>query len=122
MGISAGLWLVLLFYCFTVYVSDENQNKLAVAHFTEGNVEIIQDLKVTNTHVILEVQGLSLFGIIMKYLSPEKPIHAQILLFYEKIHIKQKRKRALRIHMLPENVPVDEVIYKSNLIYLFYSF
>ncbi|XP_060776901.1 NACHT, LRR and PYD domains-containing protein 3-like isoform X2 [Neoarius graeffei] len=89
--------------------TDRNQIELAVAHFIEGNVEIIQPLKITNTHVILEVQGLSLFGLIIKRIFGEKPISAQVLLFYKEIIGKKERRRKLDIHLLPGNVPVEEV-------------
>ncbi|XP_053474113.1 uncharacterized protein LOC128603594 [Ictalurus furcatus] len=77
--------------------------KLTVAHMTGGNVEIIQPLKVTDTHVIIDIQRLSLFGLLKSLLFPAYPIRAQVLLFYN------NRMRKLHIHLLPGNVPVDEV-------------
>ncbi|XP_060776911.1 NACHT, LRR and PYD domains-containing protein 3-like isoform X3 [Neoarius graeffei] len=88
--------------------TDHNQIELAVAHFIEGNVEIIQPLEITNTHVILEVQGLSLFGLIIKRIFGENPISAQVLLFYNEKTGKKERRRELNIHLLPGNVPVEE--------------
>lgn len=96
--------------CTTACVLDKNQDELAVAHFSKGNVEILQPLKITNTHVILEVRGLSLFGLIKKIIFGEKPISAQVLLFYQEIIVTQRRKK-LHIHLLPGNVPLEEVIY-----------
>ncbi|XP_060776916.1 NACHT, LRR and PYD domains-containing protein 14-like isoform X2 [Neoarius graeffei] len=89
--------------------TDRNQIELAVAHFIEGNVEIIQPLKITNTHVILEVQGLSLFGLIIKRIFGENPISAQVLLFSKEMIGMKERRRKLDIHLLPGNVPVEEV-------------
>ncbi|XP_058239077.1 NACHT, LRR and PYD domains-containing protein 1b allele 2-like isoform X2 [Hemibagrus wyckioides] len=77
--------------------------KLTVAHVTGGNVEVLQPLKVTKTHVIIEVQNLSLFGLLKTLLLPAYPITAQVLLFFEKSLNK------LHIHLLPGNVPVQEV-------------
>ncbi|XP_060785444.1 uncharacterized protein LOC132891662 isoform X2 [Neoarius graeffei] len=91
--------------CSTAYVPDENQIELSVAHFSEGNVEIIQPLEVTNTHVIIKVQNLSPFGLLKKWFFPEMPISAQVLLFSEKMEAVKK----LHIHLLPNNVPVKEV-------------
>ncbi|KAF4073363.1 hypothetical protein AMELA_G00257900 [Ameiurus melas] len=82
--------------------------KLTVAHATGGNVEIIQPLKVTDTHVIIHIHGLSLFGLIKALLFQEYPIRAQVLLFRKKITGKHSRSK-LNIHLLPGNVPVKEV-------------
>lgn len=119
-NMSAILCLFLLIFCFTAYVSDEIQNKLAVAHFIDGNVEIIQPLKITNTHVILEVQGLSPFGLI-KWLIGEKPIIGQILLFYKEIN-RKKKKRTLQIYLLAGNVLVEEVITKLHYLAYFLAY
>ncbi|XP_046692027.1 NACHT, LRR and PYD domains-containing protein 1b allele 2-like [Silurus meridionalis] len=88
--------------------SDKNQTELAVAHFSDGNVEIIQPLKVTETHVIIDINNLSLYGLLMKILFENKPIKAQVLLFYKEIPGRTK-KRKLHMHLLPHNVPVIEV-------------
>lgn len=101
--------------CSTAYVPDKNQIELAVAHFSEGNMEIIQPLKVTNTHVIIEVQNLSLFGLLKKWIFQEIPISAQVLLFYQKMEIGRK----LHIYLLPGNVPLKEVFCFNLYIYHF---
>ncbi|KAI5630529.1 NACHT, LRR and PYD domains-containing protein 1b allele 2, partial [Silurus asotus] len=88
--------------------SDKIQTELAVAHFSDGNVEIIQPLKVTETHVIININNLSLFGLLMKIFFEDKPIKAQVLLFYKEIPGRTK-KRKLHMHLLPQNVPVIEV-------------
>lgn len=80
-----------------------------MAHFTDGNVEIIQPLEVTDTHVIIDIKNLSLFGLLKKKLLKEKPIKAQVLLFYREITGKTKRSK-LHMHLLPRTVPVTEVI------------
>ncbi|KAI5627228.1 NACHT, LRR and PYD domains-containing protein 1b allele 2 [Silurus asotus] len=88
--------------------SDKIQTELAVAHFSDGNVEIIQPLKVTETHVIIDINNLSLFGLLMKIFLEDKPIKAQVLLFYKEI-LGRTKKRKLHMHLLPKNVPVIEV-------------
>ncbi|XP_058247576.1 uncharacterized protein LOC131354217 [Hemibagrus wyckioides] len=88
--------------------TDKNKLELAVAHFSEDNVEIIQPLNITSTHVIFEVHGLSIFGLLKKWIFSENPISAQVLLFYKEI-IGNERRRKLHIHLLPGNVPVDKV-------------
>ncbi|CAM4588725.1 unnamed protein product [Leuciscus chuanchicus] len=44
--------------------SEENKDGLAVAHFVGGNVEIIQPLKVTGTHLMIDIRELSSFGLV----------------------------------------------------------
>lgn len=82
---------------------------LVVAHFTGENIEVIQPLKVTNTHVIISVPDLSFFGLLKKMVFYDSPIRAQILIFYKDISGWQSRKQ-LHMHLLPSNVPVEEVI------------
>ncbi|XP_036417908.1 uncharacterized protein LOC118801650 [Colossoma macropomum] len=88
-------------------LSEGNQAELVVAHFTGDNVEVIQPLKVTSTHVIISIQGLSLLGL-LKNMFYAGPVSAQVLLFYKEITGKQSKKK-LHIHLLPRNVPVEEV-------------
>ncbi|XP_036417910.1 NACHT, LRR and PYD domains-containing protein 1-like [Colossoma macropomum] len=89
-------------------VQGGNQAELVVAHFTGDNVELIQPLKKTNTHVIISIQGFSLFGLLKKMIFSASPVNGQVLLFYKEITGKQTRKK-LHIHLLPGNVPADEV-------------
>ncbi|KAF5896563.1 GTPase IMAP family member 8-like, partial [Clarias magur] len=77
--------------------------KLTVAHVTGDDVEIIQPLKVTSTHVIIDIQHLSLYSILKEWLFQAHPIRAQVLLFY------QREMNKLNIHLVPGNVPVEEV-------------
>ncbi|KAF5896567.1 NACHT, LRR and PYD domains-containing protein 1b allele 2-like, partial [Clarias magur] len=95
----------------------KHMRKLTVAHVTEDNVEIIQPLKVTNTHVIIDIQSLSLFGILKELLFQAHPIRAQVLLFY------QRGMNKLYIHLVPGNVPVEEVQkrHESNTTYIMTS-
>ncbi|KAL6463253.1 hypothetical protein MHYP_G00276440 [Metynnis hypsauchen] len=102
-------------HCEIIDDTEENKVKQAVAHFTDDNVEIIPPLQVTSTHVIIRIQGLSLFGIIRDRLFKPRPINAQVLLFYKTLAVKQS-VNILYIHLLPGNIPTDEVIkkHKSN--------
>ncbi|XP_062873650.1 NACHT, LRR and PYD domains-containing protein 1a-like [Trichomycterus rosablanca] len=85
----------------------QNQTGLAVAHVTGSNLEIIQPREVTNTHVVIDVQDLSLFGVIINLIFSASPITAQILLFCEEMPDIEINK--LNMHLLPGNVPVEEV-------------
>ncbi|KAF5900844.1 NACHT, LRR and PYD domains-containing protein 1b allele 2-like, partial [Clarias magur] len=82
--------------------------ELTVAHVTGGNVEIIQPLKVTNTHVVVDVHSLSLFGLLRDLIFQAYPIEAQVLLFYKKLNGKHRMNK-LHMHLLPGNIPVEEV-------------
>ncbi|XP_047665320.1 uncharacterized protein LOC113650939 isoform X2 [Tachysurus fulvidraco] len=82
--------------------------KLTVAHVTGGKVKILQPLKVTDTHVIVQIHGLSLFALIKALLFQAYPIRAQVLLFCKKV-TGNHRMNKLHIHLLPVNVPVKEV-------------
>ncbi|KAL6463237.1 hypothetical protein MHYP_G00276280 [Metynnis hypsauchen] len=86
----------------------ENQDELAVAHFTCDNIEVIPPLNVTHTHVVISIQGLSFFGLLKRMISSASLINGQVLLFYKEITGKQTRKK-LNVHLLPGNVPVEEV-------------
>ncbi|KAF4073262.1 hypothetical protein AMELA_G00256950 [Ameiurus melas] len=79
--------------------------KLTVAHVAGGKVDIIQPLTVTDTHVIVNIQHLSPFGLTLPRTG--SPIRAQVLLFYKRMTEHGKSK--LHIHLLPANVPVIEV-------------
>ncbi|XP_049332416.1 uncharacterized protein LOC107197941 isoform X5 [Astyanax mexicanus] len=84
-----------------------DQAELAVAHFTSGNLEIIEPLKVTNTHVIIAIRDLSIFALISKIFFAG-PINAQVLFFYKPVTGVQNL-REMHIHLLPGNVPLTEV-------------
>ncbi|KAF5896565.1 NACHT, LRR and PYD domains-containing protein 1b allele 2-like, partial [Clarias magur] len=77
--------------------------KLTVVHESDKNVEIIQPLKVTNTHVIINIQSPSLFGLIKSNLCLSRQVKAQILLFYKESMNK------LHIHLLQRNVMAKTV-------------
>ncbi|XP_076843669.1 uncharacterized protein LOC143488704 [Brachyhypopomus gauderio] len=87
--------------------SEEHRVELAVAHFTGDNVEVIKPVKVTNTHVIVPISGLSLLSLISRTVSVHH-ISAQVLFFYKPITGRQNLKQ-LHFHLLPGNVPVKEV-------------
>eukprot|EP00067_Danio_rerio_P048336 XP_021334239.1 caspase recruitment domain-containing protein 8 isoform X2 [Danio rerio] len=90
-----------------IFSEGDNMDGLAVAHFTAGNIEIIQPIKVTETHVMIDIRDLSLFGLLwMKIFSP--PISGQVLLFLRTLPVEE-REKILNVHLLPGNIPVPEV-------------
>ncbi|KAL1247754.1 hypothetical protein QQF64_023130 [Cirrhinus molitorella] len=88
--------------------SEENKDGLAVAHFTGGNVEIMKPLQVTETHVMIDIRDLSLFGLLKRMIFPPSPVAAQVLLFIRPKTARQ-RENILDVHLLHLNVPVSEV-------------
>ncbi|XP_027015301.2 uncharacterized protein LOC113650930 [Tachysurus fulvidraco] len=83
--------------------------KFIPAQVTGGKVEIFQPVEVTDTHVIIEVKQVpSGFGVLKLYPFSGNPIRAQVLLFYDQSLTK------LNIHVLPANVPVEEVQRKHE--------
>ncbi|KAA0701399.1 NACHT, LRR and PYD domains-containing protein 3 [Triplophysa tibetana] len=87
-------------------ILSETKDSLAVARFIDGNVEILQPLKVTETHVIVDITKLSMFGL-LKIWFPYSPVSAQVLLFLRPITVAKKQK-ILNVHLLPWNVPLPE--------------
>ncbi|KAL1280834.1 hypothetical protein QQF64_015434 [Cirrhinus molitorella] len=88
--------------------SEENKESLAVARFTGGNVEIMNPLKVTEAHVMIDIRDLSHFGLLKKMIFPPSPVVAQVLLFLRPITARQ-REHILDVHLLPRNVPLSKV-------------
>uniref|UniRef100_A0AAY5EBC7 CARD domain-containing protein n=1 Tax=Electrophorus electricus TaxID=8005 RepID=A0AAY5EBC7_ELEEL len=97
-------------HCETVY--EENQMELTVANFI-NKVETLKPLKVTNTHVIIRIQDHTLFGLLKNMIHYSSPISAQVLLFYKEMTIEKIRNK-LDIHLLPGNVPAEEVQKKHE--------
>ncbi|CAB1342449.1 unnamed protein product, partial [Coregonus sp. 'balchen'] len=79
---------------------------LSVAHVTDGNMEIVQPLKTTATHVIVNITHLSLFGLIGNWFS-FLPVQSQVLLFLRP-QGNRSQKRTLNVILLPKNVPLCE--------------
>ncbi|XP_051719255.1 NACHT, LRR and PYD domains-containing protein 1 homolog isoform X2 [Ctenopharyngodon idella] len=88
--------------------TEENKDGLAVAHLTGGNIAIMQPLQVTETHVMIDIRDLSIFGLIKRMIFPPSPVAAQVLVFLRPITFRQ-RENILDVHLLPWNVPLSEV-------------
>ncbi|KAK7163544.1 hypothetical protein R3I93_007561 [Phoxinus phoxinus] len=87
-------------------LSEENKDGLAVAHLVGGNVEIIQPLKVTETHVMIDISELSNFALVWIKRKFGSPKRGQVLLFLRNLTLERKK---LNVHLLPGNVPISEV-------------
>lgn len=82
-----------------------------VAHVTGGNMELIQPLEVTETHVHINIQGLSPFSLLKSKRQKARGRNAQILLFYKGSMNK------LHIHLLQRDVKAKEVICFNEYVY-----
>ncbi|XP_051813912.1 NACHT, LRR and PYD domains-containing protein 12-like [Acanthochromis polyacanthus] len=81
---------------------------LSVVHFTDDGISILKPLQITDTHVVVEVAHLSLFGLI---LDPVKrwlslPVNGQVVLF---LRPPMRGPRTLDVFLLQKNVPVSQV-------------
>lgn len=99
------------------YVAGKDEVKLTVAHVSEDKMEMIQPVTVTNSHVTINIQSLSRFGLTIP--SKRSQLRAQVLLFYKKI--TQHNVIELHVHLLPVNVPLKEVLC-FNPYFCFYRF
>ncbi|XP_073698618.1 uncharacterized protein [Garra rufa] len=88
--------------------SEGDMDGLAVAHVTDGNLAKMDPLKVTETHVMIDIKHLSLFGLIKWILFPPSPVMAQVHVFQRTI-TDRLRENVLDVHLLPSNVPLTEV-------------
>ncbi|XP_048834151.1 uncharacterized protein LOC125709595 isoform X3 [Brienomyrus brachyistius] len=85
----------------------EGRVHLSVAHFCGGNMEVLKPMEVTDTHVKIHVQDLSLFGIVRRILSLiTSSIRGQVLLFQPRRSTPQKQ---IYVFLLPSNVPLSQV-------------
>ncbi|KAL3979255.1 annexin A1 [Sarotherodon galilaeus] len=92
-------------------------NCLSVVHISDGDMNVLKPLKITDTHVIVELSHLSSFGlvwdIIRRFWNKEKPVLGQVLLF---LHLPNPKtqKQNLSVFLLPSNIPVEEVRMKHR--------
>ncbi|XP_023656137.2 NACHT, LRR and PYD domains-containing protein 1b allele 5-like isoform X1 [Paramormyrops kingsleyae] len=77
------------------------EENLAVAHVTKDNMEILQPQKVTDTHVVISITSLSIFGILKRKIFPK--VRGQVLL------LLRPGDKILNVFLLPLNVPPDQV-------------
>uniref|UniRef100_A0AAQ4PM39 CARD domain-containing protein n=1 Tax=Gasterosteus aculeatus aculeatus TaxID=481459 RepID=A0AAQ4PM39_GASAC len=84
---------------------------LSVAHVEDEAVEFLRPREVTETHVVVDVSGLSALGNVRDGDSPPQPVRALVLLFYRppKDPDDPEPESLLNVLMLPSNVVVREV-------------
>ncbi|XP_051717484.1 NACHT, LRR and PYD domains-containing protein 1 homolog isoform X4 [Ctenopharyngodon idella] len=94
-------------------IFEENKDSLAVAHLTGDNIAIMQPLQVTETHVMIDIRDLSIFGNLKRMIFPPSPVFAQVLVFLRPITLRQG-ENILDVHLLPWNVPLSEAFPPSR--------
>lgn len=95
-------------------VPDQEEVQLSVAHGNDGDVEIIPPSQITNTHVIIDIQGHCVFGLLRARPFQARLITAQVLLFYKTL------RSTLHMHLVPGNVPFEEVTCFNEYAFVYY--
>ncbi|XP_045072217.1 uncharacterized protein LOC123481042 [Coregonus clupeaformis] len=81
---------------------------LSVAHVTDDDsTEFLHPHETTETHVILNINGFSKYGITKDKEAPVSPIRGLVLLFYQLPD--DTNNSTLNVLLLPRNVDIDEV-------------
>ncbi|KAG7455087.1 hypothetical protein MATL_G00252870 [Megalops atlanticus] len=83
-------------------LSGDKCDFLSVAHVHGDSMEMLQPLEVTNTHVRVKVERLSLFGLLTRLFT--STVQGQVLLF-----LRQPGGDILNVLLLPRNIPISEV-------------
>ncbi|XP_030612160.1 uncharacterized protein LOC115799246 [Archocentrus centrarchus] len=83
---------------------------LSVIHFSDDETSVLKPLKITDTHVVVEVPHLSAFGVVLDLIKDlrKTTIRGQILLFLRKPNA-EANKKYVDMLLLPRNVPLLEV-------------
>uniref|UniRef100_A0A4W5M2N2 FIIND domain-containing protein n=1 Tax=Hucho hucho TaxID=62062 RepID=A0A4W5M2N2_9TELE len=92
-----------LLHCETeVYTAEA----LSVAHICSNSLEILEPNRVTHSHVIININGLSRWTSFHRKPKAQKRINGQVLLFLE-LNITEGQHR-IWVYLLPRNVPYTE--------------
>ncbi|XP_071340384.1 NACHT, LRR and PYD domains-containing protein 1b allele 3-like isoform X1 [Trachinotus anak] len=97
------------------------EDLLSVVHIAHDATSFLKPLKITDTHVIVRVPHLSLFGLVWgktremlgRIWNHWKQIRSQVLLFLRPLNPKTLRQN-LNVLLLPSNVPLEEVKSKTR--------
>lgn len=94
-----------------------HSNGLSVVHISDGEMDILKPLNITDTHVIVEVTRLSSFGLTRNQKKTKqrkqktknkKTLLGQVLLFLRPPNPRTQMQK-LNVFLLPRNIPVKEV-------------
>ncbi|KAK9528068.1 hypothetical protein VZT92_014566 [Zoarces viviparus] len=88
---------------------------LSVVHITDDGMTILEPLEITDTHVVVNVPNLSVFGlvwdIVRRFLNIRLPIKSHVLLFLRPPDVDDQ---ILDVLLLQDNIPVDEVARRQQ--------
>ncbi|XP_052334263.1 uncharacterized protein LOC118357513 isoform X3 [Oncorhynchus keta] len=92
-----------LLHCETeVYAAEA----LSVAHIWSNSLEILVPIRVTHSHVIININGLSRWTLLRRKPKTKTKINGQVLLFLE-LNVTEGQHR-LWVYLLSRNVPYTE--------------
>ncbi|XP_029949340.1 uncharacterized protein LOC115389900 isoform X8 [Salarias fasciatus] len=83
-------------------------NGLSVAHMVEEGMNILEPLKINDTHVVVDVSHFSAFGLVINFFRDiiKRPIRSQVLLFHHPTWTEDLQK--VNVFLLPKNIPLEE--------------
>jgi len=99
----------------SVFTALRYDGLLTVAHKTDSDgMSILKPLKITDTHVVVNVPHLSSLGLlwdaVLRFLKITEPVNGQILLF---LRPPVRGPPTLDVLLLQENIPLPEVKLKD---------
>ncbi|XP_055366452.1 NACHT, LRR and PYD domains-containing protein 1-like isoform X2 [Betta splendens] len=81
---------------------------LSVVHCSDDAMSFLEPLRITDTHVVVDVPHFSAFGLVWDliegFLNIHRPTKGQVLLFH-----RTRKNQTVNVFLLPENVPLMEV-------------
>lgn len=86
--------------------TDGKLGQLRVAHITGDGLEVITPKEITKSHVIIDVTGLSPFGLTFLDYFLGRNIRAMVLLF-----LQSSSKPELQVLLLPSNTDTEKVCH-----------
>ena len=81
-----------------------------MAHVSGDNVELVPPLRVTDTHVVVNITDLSLWGLVRRFI-PFLTTRWQVLPFLQPLGPLDS---VLNLVVLPYNVPLQEVVLPTH--------
>ncbi|CAK6981989.1 uncharacterized protein LOC128382115 [Scomber scombrus] len=87
---------------------------LSVIHITDDGINILELLKITGTHVVVNVPHLSTCGLVWdlvkSFMNITRPIRGQVLLFLR----HQDTQDRILIFLLQDNIPWREIVFQHG--------
>ncbi|XP_062395979.1 NACHT, LRR and PYD domains-containing protein 5-like isoform X2 [Sardina pilchardus] len=87
-------------------ISSDETSSLAIIHVTDSKFEILQPLRISDTHVFLNITGFCKFGLAQERSKKEEK--ALVILFLN------KNTSQLKVLLMPKNVDLFEICHKRR--------